>query len=205
MKLPDFHIVRILQFHFFPWREKKKKKKISSFAYLHLAVFSEQCWRGKKINFWHLHRELVDQPDFLNTSVQLCWLLKRTFSSLYQGFWVPNTSKCSVSFHCASALWLRGNPFIRSLIHSQNIALCDIYMSKTNHSVPQLSPISNRKDVLPHPGNRIRQKFMGFMDNKSLAIFQALYKLSNVILCHWAELTGPWFRHVLKHLVDFSI
>lgn len=87
-------------------------------------------------------------------------------------------------------LWLRDNAFIRSITHSQNIALCDIYISKTNHTVPQLSPISNWMDVLPHPGNRICQKFIGFTDNKSLAIFQALYKLSNIILCHRVSWLG---------------
>lgn len=45
-------------------------------------------------------------------------------------------------------------------------------------------------DVLPHPGNRICQKFIGFTDNKSLAIFQALCKLSNIILCHRVSWLG---------------
>lgn len=87
-------------------------------------------------------------------------------------------------------MWLRDSAFIRSIIHSQNIALCDIYISKTNHTMPQLSPISNWMDVLPHPGNRICQKFIGFTDNKSLAIFQALCKLSNIILCHRVSWLG---------------
>lgn len=172
---------------------KKKSLKNSRFLFacfawlsvLRTYDFVHRGWE-KAISFCHLKGGWVDQPDLYNISALLCqWLLKRIFIGPYLCFWVANQLRM---FPCSNSLQIKhfsivakDSAFIRSIIHSQNMALYDIYISKTNHTVPQLSPISNRMDVLPHPGNRICQKFIGFTDNKSLAISQALCKLSNII------------------------
>lgn len=163
-------------------------RNFQSFSYLHLAWFNI-LWISLNPDFpqsWREKDQFLPPSQLINQIFKI--LVPKSASSCLKGFlWVPicvceglNTSNCFISLYFV--LWWRANAFIRSISHSQNIAPCHVYIRRTNHPVPQLSPIRGWMDVSPHPGNGRCQKFIGFTDYKSPVVSQALCKLSGVVL-----------------------